>query len=169
MKSRRNRGQAGSVLLEFTLIGIPLMFLVISIVEMSRGMWVYASVAYAVKEGTRYASVHGANCASASSSCPVTLGAIATVVKQAAAGLDPGQFNVTMTAGGSSTSCAPLSTCLSSSTVWPASPNNSVGIPVKISATYPFNSALSMFWPGAKPVAFAAITLGAESQEEILF
>lgn len=169
MKTRRHRRQAGNAVVEFTLIGIPLMFLLLSIVELSRGMWVYATMAHAIKEGTRYAIVHGQGCAQASTNCPVTLGAVATLIEHSAAGLDPGQFNVVLNAGASSTSCTPLSNCLSNSGQWPASPNNSVGLPVKISGTYPFSSALSMFWPGTKSVAFAAVNLGAESQEEILF
>ena len=161
--------ESGNALVEFTLVAIPLIFLLISIVELSRGMWVYGTLAHAVKEGTRYAIVHGQGCAQASTNCPVTLGAVATVVQQAAVGLDPAQFNVVLAAGGSTQSCAPLSTCLSSSSAWPAAPNNSIGLPVKISGTYPFRSGLSMFFPGSRPVAFSVYNLGAESQEEILF
>lgn len=169
MRGPGSRREAGSSLLEFTLIAIPMLFVIISTVELARGMWVYGTLAHAVKEGTRFAIVHGAGCAQSSSSCPVTLGAVATVVNQAAAGLDPAQFNIVLTAGGSSQSCAPLSNCLTSTTQWPASPNNSVGLPVTISGTYPFRSALSMFWPGSAAVEFTPVNLGAESQEEILF
>jgi hypothetical protein len=169
MKLSSLRRQAGNALLEFTLVAIPLMFLLISIVELGRGMWIYATVAHAVKEGTRFAIVHGQGCAQASVSCPVTLGTVATVVQQAAVGLDPAQFNVVLAAGGAAQSCAPLASCLSSGGAWPPAPNNSVGLPVKISGTYPFRSCISMFWPGSAPVQFVGSNLGAESQEEILF
>src|SRR5882762_5274489 len=59
--TRRDRCR-GSNILEFTLVGIPLVFILISTFEMARGMWNYHVMAYAVKEGTRYASVHGNNC-----------------------------------------------------------------------------------------------------------
>jgi len=169
MKRNRSRTQSGNTLLEFTLVAIPLVFLIISIAEMSRGMWVYGTLAHAVKEGTRFTAVHGQGCAAASANCPVTVGAVATVVQQAAVGLDPGQFNVVLAAGGATQNCAPISTCLSSSGAWPPPPNNGIGLPVKISGAYPFRSALAMFWPGAASVKFTAVNLGAQSQEEILF
>jgi hypothetical protein len=169
MKTCGTKRQAGSAVLEFTLVAIPLIFLLISTVELARGMWIYATVAHAVREGTRFAIVHGQGCAQASADCPVTLGTVATVVQQAAVGLDPAQFNVVLASGGATESCAPLAGCLSSGGAWPAAPNNNVGLSVTISGTYPFSSCLSMFWPGSKPVQFAAIKLGAQSQEEILF
>ena len=51
----------GNSMIEFTLVGIPLMFVLISIVELSRGMWIYHTLAHAVKEGTRYTAVRGQN------------------------------------------------------------------------------------------------------------
>ena len=169
MKSRGSRAQRGNALLEFTLVAIPMVFFLISTVELTRGMWIYGTLVNAVKEGTRFTVVHGQACAQASNSCPVTLGAVATVVQQAATGIDPSQFNVTMRAGSATQTCAPLASCLSSSAAWPPTSNNSVGLPVKISGTYAFRSALSMFWPGSTPAQIIPVTLGAQSQEEILF
>jgi Flp pilus assembly protein TadG len=169
MKRRGPRGQKGNALLEFTLVGIPLIFVLIATVELARGMWIYATLAHAVKEGTRFAIVHGQGCAQASAACPVTLGAVATAVQQAAGGLDPTQLNVVLAAGGATQNCAPLATCTSSAGAWPAAPNNSIGLPVAISGTYPFRSSFSMFWPGSAAAGFAAINLGAQSEEEILF
>jgi hypothetical protein len=40
---------------------------------------------------------------------------------------------------------------------------------VTISGTYPFHSALAMFWPGAGAVQAATVNFGAKSQEEIRF
>src|SRR5215471_18790761 len=61
MTGRRNRQRGGSSLIEFTLVGIPIIFVLISTFEMSRGMWLYHTLAYAAREGTRYAIVHGVN------------------------------------------------------------------------------------------------------------
>ena len=52
---KRKRSRAGNATIEFTLVGIPLVFVLISTIEMARGMWIYHTLAYAVKEGTRYA------------------------------------------------------------------------------------------------------------------
>jgi Flp pilus assembly protein TadG len=167
MKTSR-RKQRGNALLEFTFVAIPLIFALISIVELARGMWVYATLAHAVKEGTRYAIVHGEGCAQASPNCPVTVAAVAQVVQGSAVGLDPSQLSAVLTAGGATT-CAPISSCASQTSTWPPQPNNNIGLPVTISVSYPFRTAMSMFWPGSSPVRFAPITLGATSEEDIIF
>ena len=58
----RRRAQRGATTIEMTLVGIPIIFLLISTFEMSRGMWMYNTAATAVREGVRFASVHGVNC-----------------------------------------------------------------------------------------------------------
>ena len=74
MSNRRRRQRGGSTVIEFTLVGIPMIFVFISTFEMARGMWIYHSLAYAVKEATRYASVHGASCTTSPNTCGVTIG-----------------------------------------------------------------------------------------------
>ena len=60
MSTRAQRNlEKGSSMVEFALVGIPLIFILISIFEISRGMWMYETVAHAVREGARYAAVHG--------------------------------------------------------------------------------------------------------------
>jgi hypothetical protein len=166
MKSRRQRG---SSLLEFTLVGIPLMFTLISIEEMSRGAWLYHSQAYAVNEGTRYVVVRGADCALNGNTCSVTVGNVATQIANAGVGLVPSQWNVTLYSASGSVSCHPLSNCTSNSTIWPPTGDNAIGQGVAVAATYPFNSALGMFFPGTQPTKFAAFNLPAYSQQLIQF
>ena len=60
-RKRRDR-RSGTTLLEFVLVGIPLLFLGISITEMARGMWQYHTLQFATKQAAAYASVHGATC-----------------------------------------------------------------------------------------------------------
>jgi Flp pilus assembly protein TadG len=169
MKSRKQSSRKGQALLEFTLAAVPMIFLMISVEEMSRGMWIYTTLAHAVKEGTRYSVVHGADCAQANSSCPVTLGQVASRIKHAGVGLDASRFNVVLQTAGGSQSCAPLSSCLSNGTTWPSSPDNSIGLPLTVSGTYPFNTALSMFVPGAGSIHFGSLNFTAASQEEIRY
>jgi len=94
------RRQCGQALVEFTLVGIPLIFVLISVFEISRGMWVYHTLAHSVREGVRYASVHGNNCATNGNTCVVNMGpigntcngsntSVAEVIRCAAVGLDP--------------------------------------------------------------------------------
>jgi len=161
--------QRGSSTLEFTLVGIPLIFVLASTFEMARGMWNYHTIAYAVKEGTRYASVHGVNCASSPNTCSVTIGQITQKIVDAGIGLPTDQLRLTFTSQSGSTSCF-ASACLSNPTVWPPAPSNVVGSSIQISATYPFQSAISMFWPGAGPgVSFGTVNFPASSREIIQF
>jgi len=157
--------------LEFALVGIPLIFALISIEEISRGMFIYDSQASAINRGVRYAVVHGEDCTKNGNTCTATVGNIATVIANNGVGLVPSQWNVTLVSasGSNNVTCNPLSNCLSNNTVWPPSPDNAQGASVAISATYPFTSALSMFFPGSKPVTFNTYNLPAYSKQFIAF
>jgi hypothetical protein len=178
--SQKWRSRAGQAMVEFTFVGIPLMFALISIFEISRGMWIYHTLAYSVKNGVRYASVHGINCVNSANNpnnCLVnigpynTVGTIGYVISQAAVGLDPTKTELTFTdASGAQIKCT-LSLCTNQQ--WP--PNggiggvSDVGKPIQIDIRTPFISAIAMFWPGAAPLGFASGTLGASSQDYIQF
>jgi len=179
---RNRRKRLGQTLVEFTFVGIPMIFVLISIFEVSRGMWIYHTLAYSVNVGVRYASVHGVNCVNGPNnpnSCAVNIGpatapgvgalpTIAYVIRQAAVGLDPAKTQLTFNASGTTTSCF-ISACTAGAGAWPPDPNNAVGKPIRIDITTPFNSAIAMLWPGAKVVRFASGTLGASSQDYVQF
>jgi Flp pilus assembly protein TadG len=166
MKRRR-----GSVTVEFTMVGIPLIFALISTVEMSRGMWMYHNQTFAIHQGVRYAIVHGADCAATGNSCTATVANIATVIANNGVGLVPSSWDVSLisASGNNNVTCNPLSSCLTNNAVWPPSPDNAVGTNVSISATYPFSSALMMFFPGTSPTQFATYNLPAYSKQTIQF
>src|SRR4051794_18293265 len=63
----------GNSMVEFTLVGIPLIFALISIFELARGMWIYHTMAYAIKDTTRYVAVHGQLCRNVNIGCAVTM------------------------------------------------------------------------------------------------
>jgi Flp pilus assembly protein TadG len=162
-------------LVEFTLVGIPLIFILISIFQMSLGMWSYHTLEEAVEEGTRFEAVRGANlqaqsaCASNEDSCGASLNGIAAALANAAVGLPAANWSATLTAGGSTHTCSPLSSCLHVTTTWPPSGDNSSGTTIKISATYNFPSSLAFFWPGQQSQVFGTIALKAVSQQTILY
>jgi hypothetical protein len=186
----RNR-QRGSATIEMALVGIPIIFTLISIFEMSRGMWIYHTLAYSVKAGVRLASVHGENCINnppgVTNNCPKFISDIAKVIKDAAVGLDPASTLLTFNAnngditrcymGSSSTSSitTPLGSgvgCLSlTTTQWPPSANseNQVGKQIRIDIRTRFRSAIAMVFPGAHSVSFAEADLGATSQDIVQF
>lgn len=157
-------------MIEFTLAGIASLFLIISTVEISRGMWNYHTLAYAVREGARYVSFRGKGCTNTGNSCSVTIGNIATQIADVGIGLPAGQVDVTFTTNsGANTPCTPLSTCFSNATVWPPASDNAPGGTVTISAKYTFQSALAMFWPGAPSPSFGTIVFPASSTQVIMF
>jgi len=173
MNRNRKTRRRGNSLLEFTLVGIPLIFVLVSTIELARGMWIYHTIGYAVKEGTRYAVVHGQNCTKPPNSCSVTIGNIAGVIHSAGVGLDSGTLSLTFTdAGGTATTCT-LKDCIANYTTnaWPPSTENAPGLKLKISGSYAFNSVIAMFWPGAgHPVSgLATLDLWASSRESIQF
>jgi len=173
----RRRRQSGNSLIEFTLVGIPLIFILISIFQMASSMWLYTSLAYAAKEGTRYAIVHGVNCSLNGNTYCVTVSNVAAVINSAARGLDPNQMTVTLTPSQGSATTDTLANLISgstySTTTWPPSSptgTNAVGQQVTISVLYPFNSATSMFWPGTTPMGpQGQIYLPASSTDLIQF
>jgi TadE-like protein len=157
-------------MIEFTLVGIPMMFMLISIFEISRGMWNYHTLAFAVREGTRYATVHGSGCSSDPlNSCQVTIGQVAQRIQDAGIGLDPSQLTLTFTSSGNPVTCT-LNACLGNSTTWPEAPKNTPGNVIAISGALPFQSALAMFWPGAGGgVSFPTFNFVAGSTDIIQF
>lgn len=179
-KIARSRGNA---VIEFTLVGIPIIFVLISIFEISRGMWVYHTLAYAAKSGTRYASVHGRNCEEEPNLCWTRVSDVARVIERAGTGLVTGEVTVRFSMGVDTTSdiTCTLSNCLTNTSQWPndridnsAAPptyfgGNNVGNPITISLTTPFRSALSFFWPGSRGLTFGTMMLSASSTDTMRF
>jgi Flp pilus assembly protein TadG len=166
MRAIRTSRQRGSAVMEMALIFLPLMFSIFSVFELGRAMWTYHTLAAAVKKGARVAMVHGARCADASASCPVSLGSLVQTIQDNGVGLDMSVLQLTFTAAGQSVSCTPASSCLSNITNWPPAPYNPVGQQVTINGKYAFNTVLKTMWPGQMTGTF---NLAAKSTETIQF
>ncbi|MCU1339143.1 MAG: TadE family protein [Bryobacterales bacterium] len=189
------RAQRGATTIEMTLVGIPLIFMLISTFEISRGMWMYNTAATAVREGVRFATVHGVNCVRLApgvpNSCEVTANDIVKVIRAGAgnavtnsqgtslnygptgagaAGLDEVNTLVTFTSLSGSFSCKLDGTSTGSCALrWPPDGDNGIKKSITISIKTPFSSALSMFWPGSTPVSFAVVNLWASSSDTVQF
>src|SRR5262245_57234037 len=157
MRARIQR--RGSALLEFVLTGIPMIFVWISIVQMSIGMWHYHTLQYAVKTTAAFITHHGIGCAYPNS-CAIRIKDAASVMKANAIGLAAREIHMTFTAYKSDhetasvpVSCA-LDSCLSNAAAWPPAGFNEAGSDIQIKADYVFRSALCMFAPGSEPVRF---------------
>jgi hypothetical protein len=169
-------------LIEFTLVGIPLIFILISTVELSRGMWLYHTLAYAMREGVRFAIVHGNNCNLPPNNCVVTIREISGKVRDGAVGfLATDLQNTVFRSPGKVVICPTLNDCLQpgalGDTYWPANApgaGDATGADrvsrIEISAIFPFRSAIAMFWPGAGPGQnFGTLWLPASSKERIQY
>src|SRR5262245_42059087 len=97
MGNKRRAQTRGNALIEFTLVGIPLVCVLISTFELSRGMWSYQTLAHAVKACVRYSVVHGQNCANTPNDCTVTISQITNVIQSAGVGLTPDSVTLTFT------------------------------------------------------------------------
>jgi Flp pilus assembly protein TadG len=166
LKGSRKTGERGNAMLESALVIVPLMMTVLGVCELGRAMWTYHTLARAVKVGTRFAAVHGARCADASTACPVSVAKIVDSIQKAGIGLEPAKLQLTFTAGETPISCEPASTCTANATIWPSAPANAVGQTLSIKANYTFSSVLSTLWPGQGSASFK---LAARSTEVIEF
>jgi len=160
-----------------TMIGIPIMFVLLSTFELARGIWTYHTLTYAVKEGTRYTIVRGQDCNNAiavANNCQVTVAQIATQIQNAAIGLDPTLLQVEMISLADDTGMHPLlggsGPLLSNSNNFPTGTGAAPAAPITFLAKYPFHSAIVMFWPGANGgFQFGSFSMPASSQERIQF
>jgi len=157
-------------MVEFVLIAIPMIFVLISIFEIARGMWAYQTLSYAIKDAARYASVHGNGFRTLGNTCGATVAQVASHIQSSGVGLVPGQLSVTLTDAGGSVSCPTLTSCLSNNSAWPSTTGGAQGSNLTITATYPFHSALCMFWPSAGgAVSFGVVNFPASARETVEF
>ncbi len=142
----------GNAMVEFTLIAMPLIFLMLGTFEAARWAWLYHTLASAAKAGARFASVHGNNCATSPNQCTITQAQVAQAIQSAGLGLAPGDLTVQLSVAGNSTRNVgpmPLSQLLTGTACWPVSDNCTRALPgattaddVQVSLTYPFHSAV---------------------------
>jgi len=146
---RINSRERGSAIIEFTMAGIPMIFILFTTMQVCIAVWNYFTLDHAVNLAVRYASLHGATCSSGGNTCTVTLGQVATQLANYATGVPAAKINATFTTdSGSVTTCNPLTSCLSNGTTWPPSANNDnqVGSDLTIRAQFNMNMTLAMFW-----------------------
>lgn len=164
---RRNR--RGSTVLEFTLIGIPMIFVQISIFEVARLGWTFHTLSSAVSSAARFAMVHGKNCGKAPNACAVSVADVARQLRSRGVGLVPAETDLRLISPAGTVSCR-LDQCLNDANVWPPAGGAEPGMEIEIRATYTTRSMVAMFWPGAGSVApFGVARLPASAQEVIQF
>lgn len=180
---RNRRGERGNQILEFTLIGLPLIFILFSVANMSFAMLTLHTMQEAVEQGARYVVTHGGTCSTGGNTCGVTVGNVASVIANSSPGISSSNLSVTLTVctAGVSTcpasgavnvvTCNPLNSCLSNSTSWPSSSNNTPGgYDVIVSANATTNSPIFMYWPsGGTSVKIKSEKFSANSRQMLMF
>lgn len=144
--------KSGNAIIEFTLVGIPLIFILLATFEMARGMWLYATVAHAVRQGARYAAVHGKDCSTPPNQCAITIGDIALVIRDAGVGLDPADFWVAVITVAPkavpAVTFTTLATLLTDASTFGAANSGVAGNDVIVTGVYHFRTALMAFFSG---------------------
>jgi hypothetical protein len=183
---RRRRTQAGNSLVEFTLVGIPVIFTLVATFEIARGMWVYTTMAHAVREGARFAIAHGNNCAIPPTSCRTQVRDIIGRIKEQGVGLLEDEFrDIQLISSTRTITCTTISACLGAgaqaTTYWPTSGASAADTPpgpavdaggtgdLEVRARYRFRSAIVFFWPGASSWMFGEHWFSASSRENIQY
>ena len=165
MRRRTNRGNA---MIEFVIATIPTLLCLMSVVEVSRIMYAYDSLAHAVRLTARYAVVHGLDCTVGSNSCTTTVAGVAQRLINYGPGLPSSAISLTLTSQGGSTTCQ-LNACLTNTTSWPSGTDSTPGNSITVSASAPMKTTLTMFVPGSGTARFANPTIQAASKQVIQF
>src|SRR3954454_15551423 len=132
-------GETGSAMVEFALIGIPVMFTLLITFEVARAMWAYHTVAYATKEGVRFAIVHGNDCALVPNNCLVTRAQVADRINTASLGLIRNDLEI---AFGATSTLAAIGSYAGDTARFPTAGVGTRFLPVEIRAAYTFRSPL---------------------------
>lgn len=148
---RQRRASRGQALVETALVLPLLLLMFFSIIEFGRFMFVYAALNDAIREGTRYAIVHGA-----SSTCPS--GPVPSYVNESlnpcydaiGANVQAAVRRYAFTFAQSSDLSVPLPT-------W--SPNNARGSTVTVNASYVFRTII--------PIPLPPITIQGSSTDVV--
>jgi len=159
----------GSVLIEFTLVGIPLIFMMTSIMMIALAMWQFETLAYGTQTTARFVVMHGRTCTQDGNSCTVTLNDIATYFSGQTIALDPNKTKLTLKSVSGTTTCEPLISCNGNTTVFPSAADNGINFDVTVTATYGVVNPLALFWRGTAGAGPGTLNLFATSRQRIMF
>jgi Flp pilus assembly protein TadG len=160
----------GSTLIEFTLTGLPIIFLGVSIAQCSIAMFEYESMSNAVTIAARYAANHGATCSANGNTCTIEIENVATLIANTAPIISPSKMTVSFTDNSGTTTCT-LSTCETNTAQFPSSTGNAnaVGNGITITVSHKLTNPLPMYWPPHEDADATGYTLSASSLQVIQF
>ena len=135
---------------EFMVMAVPAMLVLVSILEIARGMWCYRTLTHALNESARFAISKSENCSGSLTVCRATISDLAVRVGNASGGLVPSSLNLSFISPAGAIDCQ-MDSCLTNTTFWPLIGANVAGNTIEISGRYPFHSAIAKLWVGAGP------------------
>jgi hypothetical protein len=168
----RSNPRSGQALVEFAIVGIPAVFLSLTLFWLPVALWRYHTLAEVAQVTARYVTAHGYDCTQNGNTCSITLGNIASYVESQAVGLSKSSLNVKLTAASGDTTCNPVSSCDSSSTVYPSgSSDGAQGADIIVTVTYAVTNPIYLYWPGAGTIAPSSTTytFSGKSRQRITF
>ncbi len=177
MTSQEKNRRRGSAILEFTLAGLPMLFMLVATFELARGMWVYHTVSGAAREGAHYATRHANQCTQHGNTCAATLQSIGQAITQFGMGVIPAD-TVVILSGSSAPTIGPigLDSMLTSTQYWPtisatqpSYPGGKIGEDLQVEIRYRFQSAIVVFFPGSADARIPTFWMSAASREAIQF
>ena len=110
--------QDNGTVLESSVVMLILFFLIVGLIDVGRGVWVYNSLSAAAREASRYAIVHGNR-----SSSPATSTTVENYVENKLPGIAPVTVNTTWI------------------------PDNSDGSSVRVTVQYDYQPVVALFFP----------------------
>ncbi|HLI62502.1 MAG TPA: TadE/TadG family type IV pilus assembly protein [Terriglobales bacterium] len=128
---KQQNGEAGSGLIEFTVVALALLTVMLGIVDLGRALYAYNYVSDAARRGARYAIVRGSKCDPTLSGCPVQSSQdpnLISYVESNADGINTSNLSVTA-------SCCPAGAATCTGGSFPCDPGNAVQVQVQ----YTFN------------------------------
>ena len=168
----RQRTTAGNAQIEFALCGVFVIFAMISIFDMARGLWINHTLSQAVRDGTRYAVVHGALNVNPTTNVRLpgsNLRDVYNVVRRSALGMVPSQLRLRFESADGVIDCNPDCPSAELDLPWPPNGAANKNMEIGIQANYPYNSMVVMFFPGSKGIQFGRYILGSVARERIAF
>jgi len=163
LKSRR-----GNTLIEFTLVGIPLMLISTTVMVAGISMWEFYNLAYGTQTTARYVAMHGRSCVQDGTSCALSVGNVASFFASHTLALDPSQTNVTLKSATATITCNPVSSCNSNTNQFPNANDNGLNFDVTVTAFYTITNPGRMLLPAAA-AGPATFNLFATSRQRIVY
>jgi hypothetical protein len=156
-------------LIEFSLVGLPIIFVIFSVALAAIGMWQFENLEFGTQNATRFVAMHGRTCVQDGSTCVITVGDVASYFESQTFALDAAKAQVTLKSATATITCNPLNSCFGNTTVFPSTQDNGVNFDVSITSVYPVLSPITMFWPGNPSLAGSTFNLFATSRQRIIY